>query len=352
MSFARPDLLWLALAAPILIALALWLHVGRRRHAIDALGGESMARRLGGQTLVHFAPMRGGLLLAAAALLGLAAAGPQWGVRPTTGATRSLDIVLALDASKSMLAEDVPPSRLEREKLFASRLLRELGGDRIGLVAFAGRGYVLAPLTVDHSALQLYLDALDPGIISAGGTAISSGLRQATDLARGSLSAGDRAVVLITDGEALEDRGAVLEAAERAAAAGVIVHTVGVGTPEGARVPAVDASGRVTGFIRDVDGSIVVSRLDEGLLGRIAELTGGVYVRLGAAGATETLLAALAGLERGVSASAGARSEPISRAAWVAAAALLLLALEAALAARERSGFGARRRIRLTEEGA
>ncbi|MGH7476134.1 MAG: vWA domain-containing protein, partial [Longimicrobiales bacterium] len=286
--------------------------------------------------------LRAALLLVAALALGLAAAGPRWGFEAVEARSRSSSIVLALDASNSMLATDLEPNRLQRERLFASRLLRELSGDRLGLIVFAGRGYVLAPLTVDHSALQLYLDALDPQILSAGGTAISSGLRQATDLARGDESGAERAVVLVTDGEALEERGLVLEAAERAAAAGVVVHTVGVGTAAGARIPDVDpGTGAIRGFIRDVDGSIVVSRLDEALLRDVAGITGGTYVHLGEAGATERLLDRLRSLERAPTDAAGRRLEPKDRTGWFVGIALALLVLDAWLARRERPTHGA-----------
>src|SRR5690606_31305732 len=174
----------------------------------------------------------------------------QWGREVVETQNRALDIVLAVDVSKSMWAQDLSPDRLERARLLVRRLLRELPGDRIGLVAFAGRAYVLSPLTVDHGALHLYLDALDPAIVSQGGSSLASAVRQATDLVRsreGTRS--DRAVVLVTDGEALEEQAEVISAAERAAAAGVVVFTVGVGTPAGAPVPERDpVTGADLGF--------------------------------------------------------------------------------------------------------
>ncbi len=330
MSFARPDLLWLAAALPLVVAVAVVFYARRRRRVARALGGSAMALRLGAGDLDRFPAGRLALLALAATAVGLAAARPQWGYAAATGHVRALSLVLTLDASNSMRVGDVAPDRLERERLLAERVLRELGGDRIGLIGFAGQAYVLSPLTVDHSALQLYVDALDPDILSAGGTALSSALRQATDLIATDQAAGDQAVVLVSDGEALEDEDAVIQAAERAKAAGVIVHTVGVGTPAGGRVPEIDpGTGRVAGWAHDVDGSVVVSKLNEPLLRRIARITGGTYIHLGEAGATERLLSVLRSMRRGVTDAAGNRIELQDRSAWFVGVALLLLALDA-----------------------
>ncbi|HEX7051653.1 MAG TPA: VWA domain-containing protein [Longimicrobiales bacterium] len=346
MSFARPDLLWLALALPAVVAAGVYGYVRRRRRVARLLGEAHLVRRLGAGDLARFPTHRLVLVALAALSLGIAAAGPQWGFRTVETRTRSRDLVLALDVSKSMLAEDVTPDRLERERLFARRLFRELGGDRIGLVAFAGRAYVLSPLTVDHGALQLYLDALDPEIVSQGGSSLAAALSQATDLVRGEPEAPrtDRAIILVTDGEALEDEGAVIEAAQRAAAAGVVVHTVGIGTAEGAPVPETDpVTQRIQGYKRDpTTGEIVVSRRNDALLARVARETGGRYIRLDRAGATDALVAALSGMDR-TEATGGRRVEPRERFAWFVAAALALLALDAVL---ERRHGAARREHR------
>ncbi len=341
MSFARPELAWLAALLPLLVGVAVYLYARRRRRVASALGGQLMADRLGAGDLGRFPAGRLALLAPAAVVLGLALAGPEWGFAPTQGTVRAGNVVLAMDVSNSMLATDVPPSRLTQERLLAERLLRELGGDRIGLVAFAGQGYVLSPLTVDHGALQLYIDALDPEILSRGGTALSSAIRQATDVVRGDQGGGQHAVVLVSDGEALEDRDAVVQAAERARSAGVIIHTVGVGTTQGARVPDVDPeTGQQTGWIHDVDGSIVVSKMEPELLQRVARITGGSYVHLGEAGATEALLARLRGLERGRTDASGRRMELQDRTGWFVAAALILLVLDVLRGRREETADG------------
>jgi Ca-activated chloride channel family protein len=331
MTFARPDLLWLTALLPALAALGVYGYFLRRRRVARRLGESGLVARLGGAELARF-PTRRLLLIAPAALLiALAAAGPQWGSERVETHGRALNLALALDVSKSMLARDLAPSRLERERLLATRLLRELRGDRIGLVAFAGRAYTLAPLTTDHSALQLYVDALDPEIVSQGGSSLALAITQATDLVRGEQRASrDRVVVLMTDGEALEEEDAVLSAAKRAASFGVVIHTVGIATPAGAPVPELEAGvGHIVGYKRDPDtGETVISRLGDKLLERVARETSGRYVRIDQAGATDRLLAEIRGMER-TAAVDGTRLVPKERFAWFIALALLLLSLDA-----------------------
>lgn len=338
MSFARPDLLPWAVLLPAALALAILLFARRRRRIAALFGDERLLARLGGTELGRFPAGRLVLVTVAGASLAFAAAGPRWGVSAVEGGGMALNVVIAADISKSMLAEDIEPNRLERARLFARRLLRELPGDRFGLVVFAGRAYVLSPLTVDHSAIELYIDALDPNLVSQGGSSIASALTQATDLARGSeAESGDRAVVLLTDGEALEDIDAVRAAAERAARAGVRVIAIGVGTPRGATIPEVDeTSGLSTGMKRDEYGEIVVTRLDEALLRDIAQRTSGTYVRMDDGAGLARVVADLRRMQRGEGETAR-RLVPRERFAIFAALALALLALDTLLYGRPRS---------------
>ncbi len=334
MSFARPELLLLAIVGPVCALLAVLAFARRRRRVAQMLADSALLERLGGAELVRFPRLRLLLLMAAAAALGLAAAGPRWGVRQVQGRSTARSVVLALDVSKSMLATDVKPSRLERERLFVRRLMREMPSDRLGLVVFAGRAYVLSPLTVDQSALSLYIDALDPGIVSQGGSSLASAIMQATDLARGPTeTAGERAVVLVTDGEALEDENTVRQAADRAARAGVTLFTVGVGTRMGSTVPELDATGRDIGMKRDEAGNVVVSRLNPDLLTDVARRAGGRYFDLEDASATSRLIGALGSVSASQT-SGGKRLEPREQQAWFIAAALLLLLLDTLLDAR------------------
>lgn len=331
-SFARPDLLPLVFIVPAALALALWLFARRRRNIAALFGEHRMLARLGGAELSHFPLRRFLLILPAGAALAFAAAGPRWGVRAAEGSALALNVVLATDISRSMLAEDVEPNRLERGRLFARRLLRELRGDRFGLVVFAGRAYVLSPLTIDHSAIELYIDALDPSMVSQGGSSLASALTQATDLVRASeVGAGDRTVLLLTDGEALEERDAVLAAADRAARARVRVITVGIGTPSGATVPDVDpSSGDVVGVKHDEYGEVVISRLDDELLSDVARRTNGTHVRIDDAAGLTRVVAELRNMQRG----AGEDTQRVEARErfWIfALIGVLLLALDALL---------------------
>jgi Ca-activated chloride channel homolog len=331
MSFGRPDLLLLAFVMPALIGLLIAAYTARRRRAAAALGEASLLARLGAPELARFPLRRTVLLAAAAAALGLAAAGPRWGLREVETRTQALNLVLVLDVSRSMLVEDVTPNRLETMRIFVRRLIRDLHGDRIGMVVFAGRAYVLSPLTHDASALELYIDALDPEIVSQGGSALSAGIAHGTDLVRARDElAGDRVVLVISDGEALEEGTAVRQAADRARRAGVVVHTLGIGTPTGGYVPDHDPrTGEQVGFKR-WQGELVVSRLDEGLLRDLADRGGGRYFHLTGIGAASSVIAEIRGMQRvGTSYT---RVERADRYALFAALALLLLALDAALA--------------------
>jgi Ca-activated chloride channel homolog len=332
MSFARPDLLPLVALVPLLLTVAIMLYARRRRRIALAFSDQHLLGRLGGGALPSFPLARMLLIPLAGASLALAAAGPRWGQQHVEGRTLSLNVVMAVDVSKSMLAEDLEPNRLERARLFARRLLRELPGDRFGLVAFAGRAYVMSPLTVDHSALHLYIDALDPYMMSEGGSSLAAALNHAADLVRASETAGDRVVVLLSDGEDnAQGLDAIRAAADRTARAGVRVLAVGIGTARGTTIPNVDpVTGLPAGLIRDEFGEVVVSRLDEATLRMIASRTGGSYVRLDDAGAVARAVNELRGLQR----AAGddlVRVEPRERFALFVALGLLLLALDTLL---------------------
>ena len=300
MTFARPALIGLAFALPGLFAVFIALYARRRRRVADLLGESELVARLGGGRLRDFPTPRLILMMIAGASLGIAAAGPRWGNEVTRGQAEALSVVLALDISKSMLAADAAPSRIEQERLLVRRMLREMPNDRFGLVVFAGRAYVLSPVTIDHSALELYMDALAPDIVSQGGSSLAAAITLSADLARGTReSSTEHAVVLISDGEALEEVDGIDDAIARASRAGVRVYTVGVGTAEGAPVPDTDPmTGARKGFKQDETGNTVISRLDAGMLQHIAEKTGGEYVQLNRAGAADRLAQMLNRMDR------------------------------------------------------
>jgi Ca-activated chloride channel family protein len=326
--WADPFLLHLIALLPALVLVGLLLWWRRRREVADALGDPALLRRLAGTDLRAFPGRRAALLLPAAALLGVAAAGPHWGVAAEPGRAQG-DVVLVLDASNSMLAEDVRPSRLEREREAARVLVDRLGGGRVGLVAFGGSGHVLSPLTGDGAALHLYLDALSPEIVNQSGTSLYSALRHALELLG---PAGPRgapgAIVLVSDGEALDPPRLVNLSVDEAVRRGVPIHTVGIGTAAGGPVPDVDPlSGRRIGFKREMDGAVATSRLDEVTLRRIAQATGGTYT----AAADARSLAALAAAagQGGRATRPPGESLPDNRYAWPLALALLLIVADA-----------------------
>lgn len=337
MSFNDRDLLLLAIVLPLVIGFLIFRHVRRRRAVARLLGDSKLLARLGGADLGRFPLERLLLLVPAAVLLGVAAAGPHWGIKAVEGESRSLNVVLALDISKSMLARDVTPNRLERERLLVRRLLRDLAQERVGMVVFAGRAYILAPLTNDQGALQLFVDALDPEIVSQGGSALTHAISLSADLARGPEgAAGERAVVLITDGEAHENEDEIMRAAERAARNRVKVFTVAVGTARGAPIPEVDPeTQRVSGYKRDPFGTTVISRANPELLSRIAEASGGKSYDLAAGGGSEDLVRQLRKLQR-TPGTSEAGVEPRDQTPWFIALALILLAADFLLARRRR----------------
>jgi Ca-activated chloride channel homolog len=340
MSFAKSDLLFLVALLPAAMAFLVYRYAQRRRRVADALGDPRLLERLGGAELRRF-PLRRLILLGLAAVaLALAVAGPQWGLRSVENVTSSRSLVLALDISKSMLARDVAPNRLERQRLIARRVLRDLYGDRIGLVVFAGRAYVVSPLTTDHGALQLYVDAVDPEMVSQGGSSIGAAINQAVDLARGPTGrARSAGVVLMSDGESTEDEeSAVVQATQRARKLGIAVHTLGLGTSRGDRIPENNPrTGTVSGYKRDPFGNVVVSQLNERVLRNIADQTGGHYFHADQPGSTSALLSTLKDLER-TTADQATRVERQDRTSWFLGLALLLLMLDHILARRrERS---------------
>ncbi|HEX6040974.1 vWA domain-containing protein [Longimicrobium sp.] len=333
--WADPFLLHLIPLLPALVGIGLLLWWRRRREVGAALGDPALVRRLTGTDLRRFPVRRAALLLPAAALLGVAAAGPRWGPAAEPDGTRG-DVVLVLDASNSMLAEDVRPSRLEAERAAARALVDRLGGGRVGLVAFGGSGHVLSPLTTDGAALHLYLDALSPEIVNQSGTSLYAALRQALGLL-GPESAGGPpgSIVLVSDGEALDPPRMVHLSVQDAARRGVPIHTVAIGTAAGAPVPDVDPlSGKRIGYKREPNGLVATSRLDAATLQRIARETGGTFTRSTDAGAISTLAAAAA--RGGRATRARGESLPDNRYRWPLALALLLIVADA-LAERGRA---------------
>lgn len=278
MTFASPHLLWLAFVAPAAAAAAAW--AWRRRLAADAAWA---SRGLWDRLLAAYRPRRLALSVAAlaVAVLGtaLALAGPRWGTGDQKVERKGVDVVFVLDSSLSMGSFDVQPSRLYVAKALVRRMAEAMPGNRVGLVQDEGEGLVLTPLTLDGAVIDLLLDTVEPGSAPEPGTQIAPGLETALRLF-GQGSQKHRAVVVLSDGE--DWGGGVDRMAGRLHDEGVVVHAVGIGSPQGAPVPIPGAAGE---FKRDENGRVVMSRLHEETLETLTRATGGTYLRATSAAA-------------------------------------------------------------------
>ncbi|MEJ2041354.1 MAG: VWA domain-containing protein, partial [Desulfosarcinaceae bacterium] len=271
MKFAHIQMLLLIWSVPLLARV--YFYGFRRRRRI--LAAWARARTLGSlipEALGRVRRLRAVLVLLAVLFTALAAAGPQVGYRWQEVRQRGVDLIIALDCSRSMLAADIQPTRLERAKREIYDLLNMLEGDRVGLVAFSGTAFLQCPLTVDYQAFNLFLQVLTPDYLPVGGTDLAAALHTAQG-AFDPQSESDKAVILITDGENTGPDDP-LQAAREAHKAGIKLFCIGVGSNDGVPVPAAEG-----GFKKDAAGKIILSHLDEPLLTRMALATGGGYVR-------------------------------------------------------------------------
>jgi Ca-activated chloride channel homolog len=276
-----PWVLLLALVLPAAVVGALVRAERRRRARLGRMGDHPVVSRLMPAAAEHAAGWRTARLAGACALIGIALAGPRWGTEETVQHRRGIDMVLALDASLSMEATDVKPSRLAQMKQEVRRLRALSPGDRIGLIVFAGRAYVLSPLTVDESALDLFLDNLDPSIVGQAGSSLSSAIRQGTDLLSLDTGGADRALVVMSDGEAFEPLDNIVAEARRAGEKGISLVTVGFGTTQGSTIPVRAPDGSTT-LKRDQNGQIVVTHYEPSTLAAAARAAHGTFVPAGA----------------------------------------------------------------------
>ncbi|MEE8359858.1 MAG: VWA domain-containing protein [Candidatus Omnitrophota bacterium] len=215
------------------------------------------------------------IIITAVALVLFSFMRPQWGFHWQEVKRVGLDILIAIDTSKSMLAQDVKPNRLERSKLAVKDLIKKLKGDRIGLIAFSGSAFLQCPLTVDYSGFTLMLDDLDVDTIPKGGTSIASAISVAMKSYEGGMNK-YKAIVIITDGE--DHEGDVAKLAKEAEKEGVKIFCIGIGTREGELIPVVNRQ-KKTVFLKDREGNVIKTRLNERSLQEIASITGGSYVR-------------------------------------------------------------------------
>jgi Ca-activated chloride channel family protein len=271
--FANPDFLYLLLLLPVTVILWI-LNELRKKRALRRLGNAEFVKRL----MPEFSGIRPNLKfflqLVAASLVIIILARPQFGSKLEEVKKQGIEVIIALDVSNSMLAEDIQPDRLTRAKQALTRLIDNLDNDKIGLIVFAGDAYTQIPITSDYVSAKMFLSAINPDMVPKQGTAIGS----AIELGMRSFSPGEgksKAMIIITDGENHEDD--PVSAAAEASKAGIVIHTIGIGSVEGVPVP-VTINGR-RDYLKDPEGNTVITKLDEDILRKIAVTASGNYVR-------------------------------------------------------------------------
>ena len=269
--FAHIEFLWLLLVIPVLVALHIWI-TRRKRQQLQLFGDPELMAELMPNASKIRPHVKFALMLTALALLIIGIARPQYGTKEQTVKRQGIEVMIALDISNSMLAEDVAPNRLERAKQMLSKLVDQMVDDKLGLVVFAGDAFTQIPITCDYVSAKMYLQSITPELIPAQGTAIGKAISTCVSSFGSEDTDKSRAIILITDGENHEDN--AQEAAKMAKEKGIHVFVVGIGKPEGSPIP--DGRG---GFKKDKQGTVVVSRLSEEMCQEVAAAGGGMYVR-------------------------------------------------------------------------
>jgi len=246
----------------------------RKRRDLKIFGDKATLERLSLSKSITKERWKKALLVTAAGFLIISLARPQIGTRLTMTRRQGVDVMIAVDTSASMLAQDIKPNRLEKAKLEISSLIDKLKGDRAGILTFSGDSFVQCPLTLDYNAAKMFLGIIEAGMMPKPGTAIGDAIRTATE----SFIKKERrhkVLILLTDGEDHETN--PVRAAQEARKEGVIIYTIGIGTKSGEPIPVVDESGKVAGHKKDKNGNVVLSRLDDTTLQKIALVTDGKY---------------------------------------------------------------------------
>jgi Ca-activated chloride channel family protein len=331
--FAEPQWLWLAVLAPLLLAALQVYSTWQRKKQLGQMAAPHFLHELTRSHSPGRRLLKNIMLVLALTAAGIALARPQWGEQQEAGQALGEDLVFILDCSRSMLAADVNPNRLQRAKLAVLDFMRRHGHSRLGLVAFAGQAFLQCPLTFDYGAFEDALLAVDDKTIPIPGTDVGVALQEAFR----AMEAGDRRklLVLITDGEDLEKGG--IKSAEDLAKKGVTIFTIGVGTPAGAEIQILNEHGRIE-LLRDSKGEVVRSRLDEQTLRSIAQVTHGAYYPLGPVG--EGLGKVRLALESGAgSGFTPARKFGVDRFHVFIASMIVLLVLESLIGTRKFGGL-------------
>lgn len=269
--FAHIEFLWLLLAVPVLIGVHIWI-TRRKRRQLEQFGDPELLAELMPNASKVRPHVKFALQLVALSLLIIALARPQYGTKEQTVKRQGIEVMVALDISNSMMAEDVAPNRLERAKQMLSKMVDQMVDDKMGLVVFAGDAFTQIPITCDYVSAKMYLQSITPDLIPAQGTAIGKAINTCATSFGAEDSDKSRAIILITDGENHEDDAKA--AAQAAKEKGMHVYVVGIGKPEGSPIP--DGRGS---FKKDKSGQVVVSRLSEDMCREIAAAGNGMYVR-------------------------------------------------------------------------
>lgn len=282
MRFANPEYLYMLLLLPVVIGLFIYSNY-RRKKNINSYGDPQLLKRLIPSTATLRNRITFWFTFFALALTILLLARPQFGAKKETVTTRGVEIVVALDISNSMLADDISPNRLEKAKRLISRIINKSGENKVALIVFAGDAFVQLPITDDFISAKMFLESISPSLIARQGTDIGA----AIDLAAKSFTANEKigkAIIVITDGENHE--GGAEEAAMRAAEKGINIYVLGIGTEKGGRIP-IEGKGE---FMRDNEGFVVISKLNEEMAGNIAKAGKGTYVRVDNTNNAQTII--------------------------------------------------------------
>ena len=269
--FANIEVLWLLASVPA-FAFAYWFYTRHKRRQLEEFGDKELVEQLMPNASRVRPAVKFSILMVALTLLIIAAARPQFGQSERTEKRQGIEAIVALDISNSMLAEDVAPNRLDRAKQMLSKLMDNMVNDKVGLVVFAGDAFVQLPITCDYVSAKMFLNTIKPELIKTQGTAIGAALSTSIRCF-GEQSDASRAIILITDGENHEDDAVAV--AKRAKEEGIQVLVVGIGKPEGSPIPVAGTNN----FMKDRQGNVVVSRLNEEMCREIAQAGGGIYVR-------------------------------------------------------------------------
>ena len=274
--YTHPEMFYLFI--PFLLVLIWHAYHGQiLRKNIEGLGTDLVRKFLLNRVKHSRIYLRSRIMILGVVFILMASVGPQIGVRLTELKRKGVDIFILLDTSSSMNAVDVKPSRMEKAKYELGRMLNNLAGDRVGLIAFAGTAHMHCPLTEDYSAARLFLNMIDTDLIANQGTDLASPIQLALDHIQED-GQKFKVLLLVSDGE--DHQGKAVHLAEQAHEMGIIIHTLGVGTLEGGPIPIFDGNGKRKGFKKNRSGDIVTSIMDEIILDEISRKTGGIFIRV------------------------------------------------------------------------